>query len=209
MNTLIDYNKISAAVTYYTYHGYEYIDVPWLISPHVASITAPPRCYRYLVNGYNTPETAQELPASGEQSLLEIRSTLKNDHKYVCVTPCFRDELQYDDKTREWFIKVELMWVKSNPDTFDLPMLIVDALEFFRKYDKSVYYVKTEIGWDININGHEVGSYGIREYKGFKWIYGTGVAEPRLTYALQNKREFTTHRYMEPPDWKTENYYNK
>lgn len=29
----------------------------------------------------------------------------------------------------------------------------------------------------------ELGSYGIGSYKDYKWVYGTGLAEPRLSQA--------------------------
>jgi hypothetical protein len=32
-------------------------------------------------------------------------------------------------------------------------------------------------------NDIEIGSYGMREYENFKWIYGTGMAEPRFSKA--------------------------
>jgi hypothetical protein len=47
--------------------------------------------------------------------------------------------------------------------------------------------VDTPVGRDINFNGIEVGSYGIREFEGFKWVYGTGAAEPRLSQAIGRK----------------------
>ena len=39
--------------------------------------------------------------------------------------------------------------------------------------------------WDISLNGIEVGSYGYRTYAGHHWIFGTGLALPRMTIALE------------------------
>ena len=50
-----------------------------------------------------------------------------------------------------------------------------------------VKYMGKEM-YDIeSCNGIELGSYGIREFAGFRWIYGTGVAEPRLSLCIARK----------------------
>jgi hypothetical protein len=45
--------------------------------------------------------------------------------------------------------------------------------------------VTTEDGLDVEIGGIEVGSYGTRLHEGFSWNYGTGLAEPRFSSALE------------------------
>lgn len=77
--------------------------------------------------------------------------------------------------------------------TVDSEMLGL-AEEFFRsKWDSNVITFplnkdKTEDGYDINltVDGEiiELGSYGIRHHKSVLWAYGTGVAEPRFSSAL-------------------------
>ncbi len=42
---------------------------------------------------------------------------------------------------------------------------------------------KTHLGYDLTIDGHEVGSYGERVVGNHRWVYGTGIADPRFTYA--------------------------
>lgn len=44
---------------------------------------------------------------------------------------------------------------------------------------------KVDYGYDLLLSGIEVGSYGFREYKNNKWIYGTGLAEPRFSQAFE------------------------
>ena len=45
--------------------------------------------------------------------------------------------------------------------------------------------VKTDEGYDLEINGIEVGSYGARYHAKIGWwAYGTGLAEPRYTTAM-------------------------
>lgn len=41
-----------------------------------------------------------------------------------------------------------------------------------------------EFSYDLEINNIEVGSYGIRQYKNLFWVYGTGLAEPRFSQAI-------------------------
>lgn len=45
--------------------------------------------------------------------------------------------------------------------------------------------VASGIQKDIVFRGIELGSYGIREHKYLKWVYGTGLAEPRFSNVLQ------------------------
>jgi len=36
----------------------------------------------------------------------------------------------------------------------------------------------------VTVNSNiELGSYGIGSYENYKWVYGTGLAEPRLSQA--------------------------
>jgi hypothetical protein len=48
--------------------------------------------------------------------------------------------------------------------------------------DKGPLDIVTPMDWTLN--GVEIGSYGVRQYKNLvKWVYGTGLAEPRFTTA--------------------------
>ena len=173
---MIDYAKIAKAVSYYKNHGYEYIEVPWFVSQETIDVTRPPGA-RYF------DTFAGHLVASGEQSFIEIRKTLKEGHRYQCVTPCFRDEA-HDDLHRLYFLKQELILVGEFGNK-ELADMIDTAMGFFDLYgDPKV--VQTDIGFDIFINDIEVGSYGLRRHEDFHWVYGTGCAEPRLTQSLHH-----------------------
>ncbi len=68
--------------------------------------------------------------------------------------------------------------------------IINRASVFFSRYTdyENIEVVENDqSGYDIEINGIEVGSYGIRSCEYLKWIYATGCAEPRLTYAVNLK----------------------
>lgn len=172
---MIDYDKIAKAINYYQNNGFEYIDVPWLISKETIDITRPKNC-----RDFNT--FLGNLVASGEQSFLEIRNNLIPNNLYQCVTPCFRDDC-YDDLHQPYFLKVELIHAQPKNASAAFNEILKIASDFFKIFS-DISIIETEIGKDILINGIEVGSYGIREYQNFTWIFGTGLAEPRLTQAL-------------------------
>ena len=194
---MIDYEKIAAAVAYYETQDFKYIEVPWLISHESMMITAPP--------GVRLFDTfAGSLVASCEQSFLEIRKELlKADGfpaLYQCVTPCFRDEANPDDLHLQYFIKNELIGI-SHPshkkETVPWALLnyfIRKSLDFFKMYAKhedvnviDAPMPNSVVNKDITIKGIEVGSYGYRYIDDFAWVYGTGVAEPRLSQVLQTR----------------------
>ncbi len=176
---MIDYRKIADAVDYYVEQGYKYIEVPWIAKKETVDITRPDWCREF-------DTFLGCLVSSGEQSFLEIRDKLEDNKKYVCVTPCFRDESVINQLTQNWFLKAELIIV--NPTSIDMKLtgMKLIARNFFEKYSHNSYVEITNEGFDILINGIEVGSYGYREYKDFGWIYGTGCAEPRLSQALRS-----------------------
>ena len=103
--------------------------------------------------------------------------------KYVGITPCFRDEPILDELHKSYFMKVELI------DTLradSLNNMIQSAKEFYLKYlDVSVIETQDEM-YDIEDtkNRIELGSYGTRRYKNIEYVFGTGCALPRLTYAI-------------------------
>ncbi len=46
-----------------------------------------------------------------------------------------------------------------------------------------VEIVATDEGWDLEVNGIEVGSYGFRQSGGRRWACATGLALPRFDVA--------------------------
>lgn len=178
---MIDYHKIADALNYYAQYGYKYIEVPWAVSLDAINITCPANCVQYsLENKY--------LVASAEQSFLQMILDQKlNLGKYLAVTPCFRDDVLSETHQR-YFMKVEL--IDFLPKSENLNEILSVCLQFYRKY-LPVVKVETPAGYDINSfpDGVELGSYGLRtattsKIGSFSWIYGTGVAEPRLSYAI-------------------------
>ncbi len=175
----INYHRIAKAIDHYSSGGYTFIDVPWFASRQAMQVTAPPNlrfCTSFL----------GDLVASGEQSFIQLWMDGKMEKgKWHCVTPCFRDEPHVNEFRLNYFMKVEL--IEVDPD--DVEQSIQDHIEFALDFFEFYSFIKTrvidtEIGKDIvTADGIELGSYGYREHEGFRWTYGTGVAEPRLSYA--------------------------
>ena len=68
----------------------------------------------------------------------------------------------------------------------ELMKLVGMCFGFYKQYFGSgLMILETDIGYDITINGEELGSYGIRKCEFLKWIYGTGCAEPRLSTLIK------------------------
>lgn len=176
---MIDYKKIAESIDFYTQKGFQRIESPWTVTEEIDNITKPAdRIHMKLVHN------GKCLVASGEQSFLYLycKSYLPLG-KFQTVTPCFRYE-NYDGFHMKNFIKNEL--IVTDDVSSDMLTNVIDcATEFFSKYLK-VEVVKTDAGWDIvSSTGVELGSYGIRTCDYISWIYGTGLAEPRLSRVIK------------------------
>lgn len=139
--------------------------------------------------------------ASGEQSFLQMQyDCAKNglpemQGRWQTITPCFRDEPEINEFKRIGFMKLELIdW--SIPTQNNLEQIIEAARRFFSQHidcDVVKNDQVSEHGHDIvsRKRGIELGSYGIRENKigdyRMSWIYATGLAEPRLSVAIERE----------------------
>jgi len=183
---MIDYLKIANAIEFYRHNGYTLLDVPWTVPKGVMAVTTPDR-----VNLDNCRYLDKYLIGSAEQSFIEmIENNQLPFDKCCAITPCFRDD-EEDKYHQKYFMKLELIHYQHPVNRSDermevnLYMMICDASQFFGSY-LPVVVKKTDdpnsvISYDIEHAGIELGSYGIREHEGNSWIYGTGLAEPRLS----------------------------
>lgn len=184
----INWARIGAAVEWYKVLGFKYIEAPWLVSDGPYDATRPPGAPYVKTMGKN-------FVASGEQSFMEM---MKDGHKVgkaVCCTPCFRDEPNPDGLHFPYFVKVELIWVSGGKK--QLYEVINEAFNYFSFgfYDPIGHLMPDVVdmgdgSYDIvdMDTGIELGSYGIREWEGFRWVYGTGAAEPRISQALLRRK---------------------
>lgn len=174
---MIDYGRLDRSIDHYSNNGFTRIESPWTVTTEIANITCPEGKSNWEILGKN-----KVLVASGEQSFLYLY--LKNflpKGRYQTVTPCFRDE-PFDQTHTKYFIKNELI-ITDEVDDITLMETINICMEFFQnELNESVTPLKTDIGYDLmSKTGIELGSYGIRKCEYLKWIYATGLAEPRMT----------------------------
>lgn len=193
MNHPIDYSLISRAIEYYRGKGFNYVEAPWIVKSKAIRSTLPEGKLPFYVTG----EMGDSLVGSAEQAFVWLMLDGKLPlGSHMAAGPCFRDD-EVDDLHQKTFFKVELIIVMdyAPPPEFAYRMAL-DAYRGFRRcmpdagegFEVGMKIVETEVGYDINLNGIEIGSYGVRSFEGHHWIYGTGLAEPRFSMALAKSK---------------------
>lgn len=180
----INYTLFGMAQQHYEQEGFHPVEVPWMVTSEVSNITKP-----FGIESNIVANKKKELVASGEQSFLYqyLKGYLPKG-TYQTVTPCFRNE-PYDLTHSKQFMKLELIDT-GMPDEISLDMMVKSSFKFFKsimpkKLHEHLKIVETGSKmFDIELGGYELGSYGIRECEFLKWIYGTGIAEPRFSQVV-------------------------
>jgi hypothetical protein len=175
----VDWQLLGKAVFHYECAGFKLIDVPWSVQSEVAAVTCPESFRMY-------PFADQVLVGSAEQSFMQMQFLGQLPAgKYVACTPCFRNEPVVDDLHQKYFMKVELYSTEDDQSGKAMAFALA-AQNFVKAWGQSPTQTKivpTEEGLDLNLGGIEIGSYSSRQYDGFRWTCGTGLAEPRFTIA--------------------------
>lgn len=182
-NSPIDWTLLSRAIGFYKDLDFKYRELSWFASPEAIKITLPVYCRTYDVADHGS------LIGSAEQAFLELDTSERlGKGKFIACTPCFRDEKR-DLLHQTTFMKVELY---QNIDVTEGNLSwMMDIVSTFLRlcllpYPNAVLRTEqTSVGWDLTINGVEVGSYGMRQHGALKWLYGTGIAEPRFSLAAK------------------------
>ena len=187
------YKHLINAIQYYERAGFKWLDVPWAVSEEAINLTRPPWVRgdppSYVAGGERIFPVA-----SAEQSFLQMR--LDNPEltgSYVTMSPCFRNEPVLDALHQPYFMKVELIsWDKVGRE--DMDKMIAGARLLF-EMNLTVDVIPNTDPDPIGVFAYdivtarsriELGSYGIRSHpKVGRWLYGTGLAEPRYSYALE------------------------
>jgi hypothetical protein len=195
----IDYLKINAALVFYKSLGYSYIEVPWMVNEIDIEETLPARNFRLEVHGeldgsmhsmeIGCTENNGCLIGSAEQGFVHLmrRGDIGPGERWVSASPCFRrEQKEYEaGMLQPYFFKVELVEVTPVPQAA-VDRMVAEAIRCFRTFGGWPKAVTTEHGVDLMLGNIEVGSYGYRESPdGHRWAYGTGLAEPRFSYALK------------------------
>ena len=169
----IDYRKLAAGLDYYEPLGYQYQEVPWVVSSEAIAATLPP-------GATATSVQYGDLIGSAEQGFIELILRGREVLKACAVTPCFRIEDSYDELHHPYFMKLELINTDATQD--NLHQMMSDAQGFFEQYIATDIEQTGPDAYDIIDRKRrvELGSYGLRTVEGRQFIYGTGVALPRL-----------------------------
>lgn len=170
--SIIDADLLMKAMSFYQALGYKPIPAPMLVDKDIVELTLP--------KGNEAREhLGKYYVGSAEQSFYQlIKDGMKPDGSYMMITPCERDEVE-DELHLGIFLKVELVsTVKTRYE------ILKDASDFLSDNRIGNSWVETEGGgFDLEVNGIEVGSYGANKYLGHNIKFGTGIALPRLTKA--------------------------
>jgi phosphoribosyl-ATP pyrophosphohydrolase len=186
---LEEYQLAVRAVQHYQSLGYNYVEVPWIVSEYANKATLPDdgNIGRFV-------GTDKCFIGSAEQGIIELfagypynkdtANTLMNK-LLVSVSPCVRLSDNSTIYHKETFLKVELSYVtddsKSAKDV--LGIITKDALNFHKMlFGSRISYEGGDITVSTSNDGDvELGSYGVRSIKGLYYVYGTGLALPRAT----------------------------
>jgi seryl-tRNA synthetase len=177
---MIDYKLLSDSIAYYEGHGFARVESPWTVSEKIDNITRPADRIAFQLK-----HNDKCLVASGEQSFLYLY--LKNflpKGQFQTVTPCFRYEA-FDFLHTKYFMKNEL--IKTNTvNKYALEEIVDTASKFYQPlFVEPLEIINTDEGFDIEVCGKELGSYGIRSCEFLDWIYGTACAEPRTSSLIK------------------------
>jgi elongation factor P--beta-lysine ligase len=204
MDIAVNWHVLSRAMGFYQDRGYRVVDVPWLVPSTTCYATLPGFASKNAV--IQTKSGHGSLVGSAEQSFLQLQlddhPSVRSPGLYVACSPCFRNEPVLDDLHHKHFMKVELYATLRDHEAA-CERLIADAYDFFCGYifKKYITRVETNDGFDLEIGGIEIGSYGVRHYQNdthdLTWVCGTGVAEPRFTTALSRSSCLFDERWVD------------
>lgn len=184
---IIDYVLLAQAVTKYKYLGYQFVEVPWMVTPQTSQITKPPGAEGFILTD------GKHLIGSAEQGFIQASASFKYNRKLASISPCFRKNDNRDYYHQETFMKLELFIQTIKKPWDKVYKLINDASQVFEELGiKKVYFNQTsESNLDIEAitkyGNLELGSYGYRHVGETYFIYGTGLALPRFQMALEEQ----------------------
>lgn len=188
---------LQIAIDFWRDHGATYVDLPWLVEKEYADATRPA--------GRGDVQSAHgHFVSSGEVSFLKLWAEgLLPDASpgpYIGWTPCLRDEEVIDPLHQHGFMKAEWFAPVAHLDDAGQAARFVEltfrqhlcfqvvaaaALGCPRGKTPTTVLDPQGIGMvDLTLAGIEVGSYGVRTFRGKAYIYGTALALPRFQQAL-------------------------
>ena len=172
--------ELAVAQEFYAENGFLDTQTPWLVGEQAYMSTCPTGAplWRSPLGLFHVASAEQgfiEMMIAGELIPSRAQST----------SPCFRAEPKFDATHKPYFYKLELYSADASKE--EALRLLGCAKKLFAELGAETVTIQTsETSWDLNHKqtGIELGSYGYRTFKNHKWTYGTGLAQPRLSYVL-------------------------
>jgi hypothetical protein len=176
----IDWLKIFEAYKFYEKKYYKNVNTDWTVERIYTDVTKP-----IEINAVSLDN--MDLIGSAEQIFIKMMANGSISHgSFMALTPCFRNEPIVDALHRKYFMKLELL-IAGEFLSEDFDKMIHQSLDFFSQYLPVDKIMTGHDQYDIvdSQKGIELGSYGIRQWNNMSWIYGTGIAEPRLSTVMK------------------------
>ncbi|CAL1777967.1 histidyl tRNA synthetase [Acinetobacter phage vB_AbaM_PhT2-v2] len=174
----INLPQLLRAIEFYKKLGYKPISAAQCVGIQAINKTIPEGAVPLAHDEDNFYVGSAEQSFYDMMTRYKIRGTpISPNGKFMLLTPCQRNEHVIDDSHLEIFLKLELISFERT--------VVTDALAFFRQEGlKDAIVVDTPQGLDIEYKGVELGSYGKRTHEGEIVYFGTGIAMPRISYAI-------------------------
>uniref|UniRef100_A0A6C0LT50 Uncharacterized protein n=1 Tax=viral metagenome TaxID=1070528 RepID=A0A6C0LT50_9ZZZZ len=201
------YSSINFSTKYYPLNGYKYINTPWLVSEDISNITKPLDRKNFNINDKVLVASGEQsfLQMMDENKIepgkyctitpcFRDESNITEFHKNYFM----KTELIYweyfesnNDNQINKITEICNEMIKLCLDFFGgflevrLEQIIENDIKSNHIIERKMFTKKLETfnTFDIvSMKGeHELGSYGIRIYDKYIWVFGTGCAEPRLS----------------------------
>jgi hypothetical protein len=182
------------ALQWWQTQGLQYVDLPWMVPSRYADAHRPSFCR-------DVPTLHGSFVGSGEQSFLMLREQgllAGGAPGYIGWTPCLRDEAVLDETHQHGFMKAEWYvplaradvssWRERLDEMLAAQEMMFRAVALYAEGPIGLRIDREETGaaqHDLVVEGLEIGSYGLRHFEGQSYLYGTALALPRFTQALE------------------------
>lgn len=183
---MIDYVNLSEAIEYYQGRSYIPVDIAWTADAEFINSVIRPDTYATY-----TPQLGLFLTDPVQGFLQWARETGKRG-KFQATVPCFRAG-EVDRTHRPYFMVNELFINEDKCVTSNtlLTTIISDAMTLLAEYTPVRLDQTGEHAYSIVDDCYDIklGAYGMVSDSPYgRYLYGTGMAEPRLSYVVRRRR---------------------
>lgn len=210
---MIDYGIIDQSIKFYEEIGFQRVESPWTVTPEISNITKPSNAkdftlveknkvlvasgeqsFLYLYNKGFLPKGKFQTvtPCFRDERFTPLHTKYFVKNELITTDNVSKEGLRFmvhgaRDFFRKFCLrpKVNDSYIRSTTEKDDVLIVNTDNGRNVIVDDIDVKDAYLYPQYDLVYRGIELGSYGIRRCQFLSWIYGTGVAEPRLTRTLE------------------------